>query len=119
MKIIVDSQELFASTLGVGILLFIENYLFSMVSDFIEWLQRVSSTAEEVEVIMVQSEHREKTLENCSLNILGRFHMTKLINFRAAKNLLRSVWKMGNNLKITNVGDRLFPFKFLMESQLK
>ena len=71
------------------------------------------------EVNMVRSEHLEKTLEDCSFSLLGRFHTTKLINFRAAKNLLRSVWKMGNDLKITDVGDGLFQFKFLMESQLK
>ena len=119
IKIIVDSQELFASTLGVGILLFTENYLFSMHSDFIEQLRRVSLTVEEDEVIMVRSAHYEKTLEDCSFSLLGRFHMTKLINFRAAKNHLRSIWKMGNDLKITDVGGRLFRFKFPMESQLK
>ena len=90
-----------------------------MDSDFIERLQRVSLTAEEDEVIMVRPEHRAKTLEECSLSLLGRFHTTKLINFRAAKNLLRSVWKMGNDLKIMDVGDGLFQFKFAMESQLK
>ena len=39
--------------------------------------------------------------------LMGRFLTTKLINLRAAKNLLRSVWKMGSDLKITNVGDGL------------
>ena len=107
------------SALGVGILSFSDNYFVSNDSNFIERLQRVSLTMEEDEVIMVQSKHREKTLEDYSLNLLGRFHTTKLINFRETKNLLHSIWKMGNNLKITNVGDRLFQFKFLMESQLK
>ena len=36
-----------------------------------------------------------------------------------AKDLLRSVWKMGSNLRIVDVGDDLFQFKFSMESQLK
>ena len=71
-----------------------------MDSDFVEWLQRVSLTVEKDEVIMVWSEHQEKTLEDFSLSLLGRFHTTKLINFRAAKNLLHSVWKMGNDLKL-------------------
>ena len=34
-------------------------------------------------------------------------------------DLLRSVWKMGSNLRIVDVGDDLFQFKFSMESQLK
>ena len=87
-----------------------------MDSDFIERLLRVSLTAEEDEVIMVRPKHRKKTLEDWSLSLLGRFHTTKLINFRAAENHLRSAW---NDVKITDVGDGLFRFKFSTESQLK
>ena len=46
------------------------------------------------------------------------FLTTKPINLRAAKNLLRSIWKMGSDLKITDVGDGLIQFKFAIESQL-
>lgn len=74
--------------------------------------------SEEGEVIQVRSEHRKQILEECSLSLLGRFLTTKPINLRAAKNLLRSVWKMGNDLKITDVGDGLIQFKFAIESQL-
>ncbi|XP_030962834.1 uncharacterized protein LOC115984080 isoform X2 [Quercus lobata] len=90
-----------------------------VIMDFIERLTE-DLTAEEDEVIMVRSEHREKTLEEWSLSLLGRFHTTELINFRAAENHLRSAWKMeGNDLTITDVGDGLFRFKFSMECQLK
>ncbi|XP_050282320.1 uncharacterized protein LOC126723089 isoform X6 [Quercus robur] len=90
-----------------------------VIMDFIERLTE-DLTAEEDEVIMVRSEHREKTLEEWSLSLLGRFHTTELINFRAAENHLRSAWKIeGNDLKITDVGDGLLRFKFSMESQLK
>nr|POE44812.1 uncharacterized protein CFP56_76257 [Quercus suber] len=61
-----------------------------MDSDFINKLQRITLTEEEGEVIK-----------------------------RAAKDLLRSVWKMGSDLCIVDVGDDLFQFKFSMESQLK
>ena len=47
---------------------------------------------------------------------MGRFHMTKPINLWAAKNLLRSVWKLGHDLKIMDVGEGLMQFKFSMES---
>ena len=73
---------------------------------------------EEGEVIQVRSEHRKQILEECSLSLLGRFLTTKPINLRAAKNLLRSIWKMGSDLKITDVGDGLIQFKFAIESQL-
>nr|XP_023928912.1 uncharacterized protein LOC112040249 [Quercus suber] len=90
-----------------------------MDSEFIARLQKIKLTADEGEVITVRAENREKTLEDCSLSLVGRFHTTKNINFRAAKNLLRSVWKMGKDMTITEVGDGLFQFKFAMESQLK
>ena len=37
---------------------------------------------------------------------------------RAAKNLQRSMWKMGDDLKVVEVGDGLLQFKFSLESQL-
>lgn len=92
--------------------------LLNMDSDFIERLRRVSLTPEEGEVIQVRSENRKKILEECSLSLVGRFLTSKTINLRAAKNLLWSVWKMGNDLKITDVGDGLVQFKFSLESQL-
>ena len=88
-------------------------------SEFIAHLQKIKLTTNEGEVITVRAENREKTLEDCSLSLVGRFHTTKNINFRAAKNLLRSVWKMGKDMTITKMGDGLFQFKFAMESQLK
>ena len=113
-------RHFFFSFLLLYCLSFSDYCFVSMDSDSIERLQRVSLTAEEDEVIMVRSEHREKTLEDWSLSLLGRFHTTKRIKFRAAKKHLRSAWKMGgNDLKITYVGDGLRRFKFSMESQLK
>ena len=37
---------------------------------------------------------------------------------RAAKNLQRSMWKIGDDLKVVEVGDGLLQFKFSLESQL-
>ena len=74
-----------------------------MDADFIERLQSIHLTEEEGEVIKVRSENRVKILEECSLNLMDRFHMTKPINLWAAKNLLRSVWKLGHDLKIMDV----------------
>lgn len=95
-------------------------YFFSpsMDSDFIERLQSIHLTKEEGEVIKVQSENCAKILEECSLSLMCRFHTTKPINMWATKNLLRSVWKLGHNLKITDVGEGLMQFKFSIESQL-
>ena len=62
--------------------------------------------------------HRQEILEEYSLSLIGQFLTTRSINFRAAKNLLRSMWKLGDNLKIVDIGDGLLQFKFSMESQL-
>ena len=55
-------------------------------------------------MIIVRSKHRQKILEECSLSLIGQFLTTKPINLQVAKNLLRSVWKFGQHLKITDVG---------------
>ncbi|XP_050249322.1 uncharacterized protein LOC126696683 [Quercus robur] len=90
-----------------------------MDTDFIERLQSIHLTEEEGEVIKVRSENRAKILEECSLSLMGHFHTMKPINLWVAKNLLRSVWKLGHDLKITDIGEGLMQFKFSMESQLK
>lgn len=87
--------------------------------EFLERLQRISLTEEEELDIKIQVHHRKEILEECSLSLLGRFLSDKPVNFRAAKNLLRTVWRMGNDLKIVELGEELFQFKFSLESQLK
>ena len=90
-----------------------------MDTDFIERIQNIALTEEEGEVIKVGGTHRDKILEECSLSLLGRFLTTRSYNQGAAKSLIRSVWKMGHDLKIVDVGGGLFQFKFALESQLK
>ena len=46
------------------------------------------------------------------------FNKAKPITLRAAKILLRGVWKFGQDLKITDVGEGLIQFKFSLDSQL-
>ena len=91
----------------------------SMDTDFIERIQNISLTEEEGAVIKDGGTHKEKILEECSLSLLGRFLTTHSYNQGAAKSLLRSVWKMGSDLKIVDMGGGLFQFKFALEIQLK
>ena len=90
-----------------------------MDSDFVQKLQNIKLTEDEGEVIRVGSAHRGRMLEECSLSLLGRFLMTRFFNQRAAMALLRSVWKMGFDVRIVDVRDGVFQFKFTMGSQLK
>ena len=93
-------------------------YVFLLL-DFIEKLQNITLTKEEEEVIKVGATHRDRVHEECSLSMLGTFLTTHSYNQRAAKSLIKSVWKMGTDLRIIDVGDGFFQFKFSMESQLK
>ena len=87
--------------------------------DFIERLQKISLTAEEEGAIEVWVHHCKQALNECLLSLMGRFLSNKPPNLRAAKNLLRSVWRLGNDLKIVKVGDSLLQFKFSLNSQLR
>ena len=78
-----------------------------MDPDFIEQLQNIQLTEEEGEVVHIWSTSREKTIEDCSLTLLGSFLTTCPYNQRAAKALLLSVWKLGNDLQIVDVGEGL------------
>ncbi|KAK7835487.1 uncharacterized protein CFP56_023490 [Quercus suber] len=90
-----------------------------MDSEFVQKLKNITLTEEEGEVIRVGTVHRDRILEECSLSLVGRFLTNKSFNQRAAKTVLRSVWKMGSDVRIVDVGDGVFQFKFSMESQLK
>nr|XP_023875931.1 uncharacterized protein At4g02000-like [Quercus suber]POE81797.1 uncharacterized protein CFP56_57760 [Quercus suber] len=90
-----------------------------MDSDFLERIQNISLTPKEDEPITIRAARREAILEECSLSLIGKFMTTRPFNVRAAKNLLRTVWKMGSDLKIVDVGEGLFQFRFSLESQLR
>ncbi|XP_075656761.1 uncharacterized protein LOC142626918 [Castanea sativa] len=90
-----------------------------MEGDFIERLQRINVTEEEGEVCQVRATWRKEILEECSLSLLGRFLTTQPYNQRVVKSLLIAVWRLGSDLRIVDIGEGLFQFKFALESQLK
>ena len=89
-----------------------------MDSELLDRIQRMQLTTEEDEAITVRPIRRKEILEEYFLSLIGKFLTTRPINIRAAKNLLRSKWKLGDDLKVVEVGDGLLQFKFSMESQL-
>ena len=89
-----------------------------MDSELLDRIQRMQLTMEEDEAITVRPIRRKEILEEYFLSLIGKFLTTRPINIRAAKNLLRSMWKLGGDLKVVEVGDGLLQFKFSMESQL-
>nr|XP_023888271.1 uncharacterized protein LOC112000387 [Quercus suber]POE66435.1 uncharacterized protein CFP56_29282 [Quercus suber] len=89
-----------------------------MESEVLERIQNMTLTTDEDEGMPIRPVKREKVLEEFSLSLIGKFRTMKAINIRAAKNLLQSMWKLGDDLKIIEVGEGLLQFKFVMESQL-
>ena len=89
-----------------------------MDADFLKRIQQLQLTTEEDEAITIRPVRRKEKLEEYSLSLIGKFLKTRLINMRATKNLQRSMWKMGYDLKVVEVGDGLLQFKFSLESQL-
>lgn len=89
-----------------------------MDSDFLEQVQRMKLTTDKDKAITIHLVRRQVILEENSLSLIGKFLTTRPINLRAAKQLLRSMWKLGDDLKVVEVGDGVLQFKFAMESQL-
>lgn len=89
--------------------------LFPMDSEVIERLQSISLIETEGKTIILNPSRRTQTLDDCSLSLVGRFLTTRDVNHRAKKNLLRSAWKLSNDLRgnsmeeemaITGVGEK-------------
>ncbi|XP_050249128.1 uncharacterized protein LOC126696425 [Quercus robur] len=89
-----------------------------MESKVLERIQHIKLTTDEDEAMAIQLVQRDKILEEFSLSLIGRFLTKKPINLRAAKSLLRSMWKLGDDLKIIDVGEGLLQYEFSLESQL-
>nr|POF25142.1 hypothetical protein CFP56_66045 [Quercus suber] len=88
-----------------------------MESDVLERIQSMKLTTEEDKVMTIRPVRKDKILE-FSLSLIGRFLTSKSINFRETMNLIQSMWKLGDDLKIVEMGDGLLQFKFSLESQL-
>ena len=72
--------------------------LFPIDSEVTERLQNISLTKIEGKAIALNPSRRTQTLDDCSLSFVGRFLIARDVNHRATKNLLRSAWKLGNDL---------------------
>ena len=85
----------------------------------IDGLQHLQLTKEEEEEISISSANSSNLLEECELSLFGRLLADRNQNMRAFKSTLRSVWKMGSDLRIVDVGKNIFQFKFSSSYQLE
>ena len=84
--------------------------------EVLERTQNMKLTTEEDEATSIRLVKRDKILEEFSLSLIGRFLTSKQINLGVAKILMQTMWKLGDYMKMIEVGEGLLQFKFLMES---
>ena len=82
-------------------------------------MQHLQLTKEEEEKISIFTSGSSNLLEECELSLFGRLLADRHQNMRALKSTLRSVWKMGSDFRIVDVGKNIFQFKFSSSYQLE
>ena len=82
-------------------------------------LQNLCLTKEEETEISISAHSRVDFLEECSLSLFGKLLSERQPNHRALKSTLKAAWKMGSELRIIEVGNNTFQFKFSSCYQLE
>lgn len=90
-----------------------------MEQAILDGLQNLHLTNEEEEGIQITASSRAKWLEECHLSLFGKVLSDRQQNQRALKSTLWSVWKMGSNLRIVEVGNDILQFKFNSKYQME
>ena len=82
-------------------------------------LQKLKLTKEEGEEVCITSTNQSNLLEECSLSLFGKLLSDRQQNSCALKNILRTAWKLGFDLRIVDVGNGILKFKFSSRYQLE
>ena len=90
-----------------------------MEQEILNNFQKLQLTKEEADDIVITSITRAELLEECSLSLFGRLLTDCQQNQRAFKNTLKTAWKMGSDLRIMEVENNVFQFKFGSVCQLE
>ena len=90
-----------------------------MEQEVLDNFQKLQLTKEEANDIVITSVARAELLLECSLSLFGRLLTNRQQNQRAFKNTLKTTWKMGSDLRIVEVGNNVFQFKFGSLCQLE
>ena len=90
-----------------------------MEQELIDVLKNMQLTEEEELQISISEEGRAQVIEECSQSLMGKLLTEKKQNLRALKNTLRTAWKIGQNLKIVEVGNDILQFKFANKYQIR
>ena len=90
-----------------------------MEQELIEVLKNMQLMEEEEFQILISKEDEAQVIEECSLSLMRKLLTDRKQNLCALRNTLRIVWKIGQDLKIVEVGNDIFQFKFASKFQLR
>ena len=90
-----------------------------MDQNVIEGLQHLRLTKDEEVDIPITTMNRSDLMEECALSLFGKLLSDRHQNQWALKSTLRAAWKMGSDLRIVDVRNDIFQFKFTSEYQME
>lgn len=90
-----------------------------MDQNVIKGLQHLRLTKDEEVDIPITTMNRSDLMEECALSLFGKLLSDRHQNQWALKSTLRAAWKMGSDLRIVDVRNDIFQFKFTSEYQME
>lgn len=111
------SLKVFEVFFPVSYVVSLENIVMDQV--ILDGLQNLQLTKDEEEGIRISAPSRVDWLEECHLSLFGKLLSDRQQNIRALKSTLRSVWKLGSDLRIVEVGNDILQFKFTSKYQME
>ena len=82
-------------------------FIMDLEQEMLENLKNMKLTTNEEDDIIETNEQLGKVYHKCTLNLFGRFLSTKSFNRKAAKDILKSIWRMGPDFRIVEVGNEI------------
>ena len=79
--------------------------------EILKFLVNMKLTKEGENGIVLSKDMNIRSLNDCSFSLVGKFLASKPFNQRAARETMRSVWKLSPELRIVDVPERNIPIQ--------
>ncbi|KAH7841895.1 hypothetical protein Vadar_013209 [Vaccinium darrowii] len=90
-----------------------------MAEEIVERLKGFSLTPEEEDDIVIDATVRERAVVDCSTSLVGKLLTKRGFSRAALKDTMRKVWGSPEGLRMVDVGENLFHFRFVNEMDLQ
>ncbi|KAH7844603.1 hypothetical protein Vadar_029804 [Vaccinium darrowii] len=90
-----------------------------MADDMVEQLRKFSLTPEEEDDIVIDPSLRVRAVEACSSSLVGKLLTKRGFGRAALKDKMRKVWGSLAGLRILDVGENLFHFRFANDMDMQ